>query len=217
MEEVKLLESHYNATYEAVQLVWAQRNRVSLYAYLLALALVSTELQRFLAVTILKVEKIDLSLPHLLTLGLLTLLGLWVLLTQRTLFLDKQYIYLGLLEKQMEYLLGFSLITREGKFYRLQDIPAAVKQWTPPFHFLYDGGLVILTIFAIMSIFYNSFCLIRQNAGEAGLIIATSIAIFACLANYFISRRRMKTKTNAMADLLFENFRQHHPKPPTTV
>lgn len=211
MEEIKLLESHYNATYEAVKEVWAQRNRVSLYAYLLALALISTELQNFLAVTVLKVESINLSRPNLYILGLLSLLGLWVLLTQRTLFLDKQYIYLDLLERQIEYLLGYSLIAREGQYYRLQGVPQEAQKRTPRFYLWYDCGLVILTLFAIYRVLDNLFCSTRPEAGEVFIIIGAVIFILIVLFVYFISRQRMKAKSKAMADLLFENLRRHRP------
>lgn len=209
MDEVYLLESHYNATYEVVTQVWGQRNRVSLYAYLLALVLISAELQNILARTILDADPEKLSRPHLYIFGLLALFGLLVLLTQRTLFLDKQYIYLELLEKKIEYLVGYSLIAREGSYYRLQGISEKDKKFTLPFHLIYDMVLLLLTAFVLFRVLPNALALSNLQNVHRIVLIGISVLIVGLWVIYYPSRNRAKQNAKTMANLLFDDLKKH--------
>jgi hypothetical protein len=212
MDEVNLLESHYNSTYEVVKLVWEQRNRLTLYAYLLSLVLISTELQNILAGTMLDADPMNLPRAHLYILGLLALLGLLVLLTQRTLFLDKQYIYLDLIEKRIEYLVGYSLIAREGRYYRLEGLPKGIKKSTLPFHLIYDIVLILLTLFVLFRVLPNAFALSNLRDLQRIALIGVSAAIVLIWVLYYPSRSRTKKNAKAMANLLLDDLKKHrHP------
>lgn len=195
-KQAEILNDHYNETYNAVEIVWSQRNRVALYIYLLSVALLVPNMQELMIKHYVENTPVTISVPMLYLIGLIGLLAMCTLLTQRTNYLNRQYVYLDGLEARIQTLIGHPLIAREGIFYHARNINAKERVTLPiPYHWLYEAVLGLLMAGVLINSFYK---VIQSNNEHTMIYILAYLLIAAAFLYVLISFfRRKKSIKNA--------------------
>jgi hypothetical protein len=207
-KQLDILNEHYNETYKAVEIVWRQRNNAALYLYLLAGFLLNPALHQALITKYLGEAVLPTKTVYLL--GLIGMLALSILMVQRINFLDRYYIYLQGLEARIKMLSGYSLLAREGDFYKLTGLPAKTRKAVLPYGRLYELVLLLLVVGVLVNLWWAAIADVpswvnlfwadgRQFDWLHKFILALLSALLVLvLIKFFAHRKTIRSNARAM-------------------
>jgi hypothetical protein len=175
-----------------------------LYLYLLAAFLLNPSLHQSIINKLLDSTNhaAILATQTVYLIGLLGLLALSILLTQRTHYLDRHYIYLQGVEDRIKLLSGYTLVPREGDFYILERIPEERRiSSSLPYAVLYDlvfivliGGVLIDLWIAILKDSPNNYRILCESGSQLDLfhkwVFMILSAAFVIILVLFLKHRK---------------------------
>jgi len=209
-KQIAILNDHYNQTYRVVELVWAQRNRVALYLYIVSglLLLLTRDLHDAILNRYFNNSTL-LSIQFVCIVGALGVLAMCILLTQRTTFLDKHYLYLKGIEERINFLCGFVLIARESHFYSFDKIPKEERIKLPiRYHILYDAVLIFLVLMVLLKLWAmmitTEFEFQRTSIAISALLTAGFVYV---LGMFYIKRNKIKNSAERMNQVFMDELR----------
>lgn len=224
-KQVEILNSHYNETFKVVEIVWSQRNRTALYIYLLSAFLLLSDLHQPIINNYLKDPNLSISTQQIYLIGLFGLLGMCVLLTQRTIFLDKHYIYMQGLEDRIAYLSGYPIIPREGKFYKFEDVDENNRRTMPiRYDILYDLFLVVLILAVLWNLWsavfidsLNKWWFLIENGNQYNCrhkvtFILLTLGFIYVLVSFFFFRSKISEAAKRENEKLKEELIKAYPE-----